>query len=144
MLMIDPPPARFAGNDGRGRLEHAARVHAEDQVPFLLADLHQRLELQRTEDAGIVDQDVDGTERRLGGGDELGQRFVVGHVAGDGDGFAALIVDLPDGVGAILHVRHGHLGPLYRESKRERGADALGRSSHDGHFAFKARHDHPR
>jgi len=58
--------ALHAGDDRLGGLKHAARVNAKNRVPFVFADLHQRLELRRAEYTGIVDEDVDRPERRFG------------------------------------------------------------------------------
>ncbi|MNO86526.1 hypothetical protein D3C76_779250 [compost metagenome] len=62
-----------------GQAESALDVHVLDQVPLFLGHL---VEGTVTQDAGVVDQDIEGAESLQRGGHDLlalGHRMVVGH-----------------------------------------------------------------
>ena len=106
-------------------VEHRVEVGADHAAPFLFADIGGA---GRMRDPCVVDQDGDGAERLLDLVECARHRGTVEHVALDGDGLAAGLLDLPlqilEPVGAPRHqrdrcaVRRQHLGEARAEPAR--------------------------
>ena len=88
-----PLVAPHLRHHGLGAQEHAAHVDGHQPVPLLDGDFGERLHLQRGEHGGVGDQDVDLAEALHGGPHHAVDGGFVGHVGGEGDGLAALLLD---------------------------------------------------
>ncbi|MCY1532766.1 hypothetical protein D9M68_680550 [compost metagenome] len=124
--------ARQHGGDA---VEHALDVDVDGAVPLVDLELVQR---RQRHHARVVDQHVDAAEGLDGGGGELFQIGALGHVGGDGDGFAAGLADLGDDlvepVGAAG--REHHLGAARGQVARRRFAQAAAGTGDDGNLAL--------
>ena len=96
-----------------------------DAIPFGLGHVEER---RAGEDAGVVDQRVDGTHPALSRVDERGYVGRAGDVALHGEaatsGLADLLGDACRGVRIVQVVEHD-VGPFARERKGDRPADPL-------------------
>ena len=131
---------------GPGHQERAAQVHVHDRVPVGVAHLEQQVVAEHT---GVVDQD--GRRAELGGdpGDRRLHLRRVGDVAADGDGLAAGLGDLLDGVlaGRLVEVEYGDGAALGGQAYGGGRADTAGRARHDGDALLGGGHagsPHPR
>ena len=92
-------------------------------------------------DAGVVDEDVDGTEFRFGSGDESRDFVGLAHIGTViGNGHAVLVGDFRanffDFSGITKTVEHD-MSSLLSESSRDAQTDPAGGSGDDGVFIFK-------
>ncbi len=132
MLTIAPPPA--FGHLARHRLadqEGALEVDVDHRVPVGLGDVE---EVGGAEDAGVVDQDVDPSERRerrRGRGLDLA---AAGDVAADRPGLGAELGGERLGRGGV-DVPEREPGAARREQPRAGGADAVGGAGDDDDLA---------
>jgi len=121
-------------------------VHGDDRVPVLLRHVEDH---PITQDAGVVDHDVElaeGVERALD--DALGG-LEVGHAVAVGDRLAAHLLDLrdhllrgrggrrPRAVEVRAEVVHHDLRAVFREEQRLLAADASARAGDDRDLAVE-------
>ena len=78
------------GGGEAGRHEVALQVHVDDQVPLVLGHRHEHA---IAEDAGVVDEHVETTERGEGGVDQLPPTVPVGDVVVGRDRLPAGVAD---------------------------------------------------
>src|SRR6185369_9548888 len=128
-----------------GDREGALEVGVDDRVPLLLGHVEDHAV---SEDAGVVDDDVDpaegvhrGLDDRLPTG-HAGHRVVVGHgiAARLGDLLHDLIGRLPVGPGpdlAAAVIVHHHPGPVLRHQDGDLPAHSPPRSSHHRRLALE-------
>ena len=119
-------PRAFLGPE-----EHRIEIGGEHAPPLRLRQVERA---GRVTDAGIVDQDGDGAERRLGGVEGAPHRRVVEHVGRDRHGPAAGRLDLRLQGGETLlaagdegdrrAVRRQHLGKAQPQPARRAGNEA--------------------
>ncbi|MNQ89124.1 hypothetical protein D3C85_1044220 [compost metagenome] len=118
-------------------------MHVLDQVPLLLGHL---VEGGIAQDAGVVDQDVDGAEGLQGGGDDL---LALGHRVVVGDSLAAQGADLGDhgigrggraaqAFGADAQVIDHDLGASGTQQQGMGAAQAVAGAGDNGDFAVEA------
>jgi hypothetical protein len=118
--------------------QQAKHVEIEMLVEVFGRDAIQGCELV---EPGIVDEDVDRTERLHGRGHDFFHIAGVGEIAVHGSGFAALGGDRCDHAlgrrfaGAVVD---GDRRTLGGEANRDLGADTLGCAGYQRHFAFKS------
>ncbi len=90
--------------------------------------------------SGVVDQDVDSTERGLGVSEQTPRGLHVAEVASPGECAPALGphggLD-PDRPFVVVVVAKGHIRALGGEGKRDRRADAAAAAGDEGHAALK-------
>jgi hypothetical protein len=127
-----------------GRGEGALEVDLDHRVPLRLAHVGEHAV---TEDAGVVDQDVEPAEGLDGGRDEPLGAVPVADVIGVGDGLAAhgldlvhdvlgraLVVALP--VHRATEVVDDDLGAVVGQQQRVLASDAPSRTRDDGDAAL--------
>ncbi len=136
MALLDHP-----GDDGLGADEGGVQVHVDDGTEVRRAHFDHGDAL---DDAGVVDQDVDGADFFLDLLDEGLHSGLVGHVAGVAVGLDALggvSVDAHLGLFRVQVVENdGRAGG--GEGFRDRKADAVGSAGDPGYFAFQAESVH--
>ena len=123
-------------------VEGAVQVHVDDRVPVLDAHLVHH---GRTGEPGKRGEDIDaavGLHRRCR---QRLHGIPVAHVGGNHEGFATRCFDGRLRLFQRLAAPRGqgHLGALLPVPHRDRAADTLARSGHDGHSTRQAtRHRH--
>src|SRR3984957_9844173 len=117
--------------------QEAEDVEVENLVELRLGDGFERAEFV---DAGIIDQDIDLFVGLLGFGEELVDVGLLGDVALNGDGFAALADDFVDDfvralfAGGVINDDRGAFGA---ELPGDGGADAFRCAGDDRYFPFE-------
>ncbi len=133
----------------RGR-EVTLQVHAHDAVPLVLGHVHDDAVAQ---DAGVVHQHVQVTERVDGLLDEATGAVPVGDVLAVDDGLAAHGADVVDGLlggGGVgtatllvaAEIVDHDLGALAREQQRVLAPEPATRAGDDGDATLQCTHDH--
>jgi hypothetical protein len=123
--------------DGQDSAQH---IGVEFAVKLGLGHGLQRFEC---EDAGIVDQYVERTERRFGGLEQAAYVGRLRHIAVDGNGPAARVLDLGNDAVRIFPRRgvvDDHGGTGRRKTLGDAGADTLGGAGDDGDLAVQLAH----
>jgi hypothetical protein len=125
--------------DGCLRCEDESE-HVEVKLLVKMLDSHV---LQRSEfiDARVIDENVELVERLFRLRKKALDIRLLGDVCLDGDRCPAFAADLVhDPVGPFLTARvvDDDGGPFISQVLRDGGADALGRSRNDSHFAYKS------
>ena len=123
-------------------------MHLHDRVEVFGRHREHHLVAQ---DAGVVDQHVEATERVDRGADDVLGAVEVGDAVVVGDGLAAALVDdLDDLVGGALvgalaahrstEIVHHDLGAVVGEHDRFAASDTVARTGDDGHLAVEHAH----
>src|SRR5690606_35350016 len=121
-----------------GHLEHAEDVGAEGLFPLLLGDVLEAL--LRVLLGGVVDQDVEPAERGYRLIDHLAADILVGHVAGEGQAAAPLLLYHAAcfvGILILIQIEDHHIGALACEQHRHRAADAAVAARDDRHLVLQ-------
>ncbi|PAV74130.1 hypothetical protein WR25_09724 [Diploscapter pachys] len=124
---------------GLRQIEHGMDVGREGQLPFLVADILQRLEAALVR--GVVDQHVDPAERLHRLGDHGAALIGLRQVARDQYRLPPLRLDQRLGrLGIVMFVEIGdqHVGALARKGQGDRAADAAVAAGDDRLLAGKA------
>jgi hypothetical protein len=123
-----------------GAKEHAFYVDGLHPIPLGLGEFMGRL--VRPGDAGVVDEDVQTSERGHGGGDR--RRHVRFHR--DVGVEVARVIAEPRGQllsRPVVQVDDGHPGTSFQQTAHASGADAYGSAGHQRHFSAQSAHDMP-
>ena len=108
-------------------------------VPFLFADLLERLQGEIGEQGGVVDKDVHGAEFAHRIGHEVLNRLLRGNIGAHVDGGPLRLANALGDRAAVQHVGDDHLGTGGGQSFAKNGADPARATGDDRNFILKTR-----